>query len=249
MRTARLAGALVVVSLAVAPARGAGPPVDAKAILDRIDDLYRGASSHAQLSMKVVTTHWTRTLELEAWSKGKDDSLIRITAPAKERGTGTLKAGTNIWSYLPNVKRVVKVPSSMMSGSWMGSHFTNDDLVRDSRMSRDYDVSVDPGAPADRVVIAGVPKPSAPVVWGKVVATVRRSDLMPLSVAYYDEHGKLARTLAFSEVSKLGGREIPSVARMVPADKPGEMTEVHYQRLELGVALPDDMFSLRNLQR
>jgi outer membrane lipoprotein-sorting protein len=237
------------VLVAVSAARAAPAPVDPKALLDRVDDIYRGTSSHGQLTMKVVTAHWTRTLGLEVWTKGKEDSLIRITAPAKERGTATLKVGSNIWNYLPNVQRVVKVPSSMMGGAWMGSHFTNDDLVRLSRMSQDYDLTVEAGAPADQIVIDCVPKPNAPVVWGRLVVKVRRADLMPLSIAYFDEHGKLARTLTFSDVSKLGGREIPAVSRMVPADKPGEMTEIRYERLELGVALPDDLFSLRSLQR
>ncbi len=248
MRLAIL-GLAALVLTAAPTARAAPPPIDPKAILDRVDDLYRGISSHGQLTMKVVTAHWTRTLELEVWSKGKDDSLIRITAPAKERGTTTLKAGSNIWNYLPNVQRVVKVPSSMMGGAWMGSHFTNDDLVRASRMSQDYNLTVKAGAPADQIVIDCVPKENAAVVWGRLVATVRRADLMPLSIAYYDEHGKLARTLTFADVTKLGGREIPATTRMTPADKPGEMTEIRYQHLELGVPLPNDVFSLRNLQR
>lgn len=240
---------LALVATASVRAGAAAPALDPKAILDRIDDLYRGDSSHGRLTMKVVTAHWSRTLELEVWSKGKDDSLIRITAPAKERGTATLKAGTNIWNYLPNVQRVVKVPSSMMGGSWMGSHFTNDDLVKASRMSQDYNLSLAPGAPADRIVIDCLPRENAAVVWGKLVATVRRADLMPLSIAYYDEHGKLARTLTFSDVTRLGGRNIPAVTRMVPADKPGEMTEIRYRQLELDVPLPNDLFSLRSLQR
>lgn len=249
--TSLCAALLVSLSAAQAatPVAGPTPSLAPGAILDRIDDLYRADSSHGTLTMKVVTAHWTRALDLELWSKGKDESLIHITAPAKERGTATLKVGPNIWNYLPNVKRVVKVPSSMMGGSWMGSHFTNDDLVKASRMSRDYDVTMDASAPADEIVMTCVPKPSAAVVWGKLVVAVRRADLMPLSIAYYEEHGKLARTLTFTDVTKLGGRQIPAVTRIVPADRPGESTELRYQSLTLGVALPDDLFSLRSLQR
>jgi outer membrane lipoprotein-sorting protein len=238
-----------VLFVSLAHAGAAAPALDPAAILDRVDDLYRANSSHGVLTMKVVTSHWSRALELEVWSKGKDESLIRITSPAKERGTTTLKVGANIWNYLPNVKRVVKVPSSMMGGSWMGSHFTNDDLVKVSRMSKDYDVTVDTGAPADRVVLLCTPKENAAVVWGKLVVSVRRADLMPLSIVYYDEHGKLARTLTFSDVTRMGGREIPAVTRMVPADKPGESTEIRYQSLAVDVPLPADLFSLRSLQR
>lgn len=232
-----------------APAAGSGGETDAKALLDRVDDLYRASSSHGLVAMKVVTSHWTRTLELEAWSRGKEKSLIRITAPAKERGTATLKVGNDIWNYLPNVKRVVKIPSSMMGASWMGSDFTNDDLVKQSRMSQDYTSVVQAGAPATDVVIVCTPRENAAVVWGKLVVTLRRAGLMPQSIAYYDEHGHLARTLTFSDVEKLAGRELPSVMRMVPTDKPGEMTEIRYQQLTLDLPLPADLFSLRSLQR
>ena len=109
------------------------------AILDRIDDLYRGKSSHAIMRMAVVTENWTRELELESWSMGKEKSLMRILSPRKEKGTATLKSGKQMWNYLPKVDRVIKIPSSMMGSSWMGSHFTNDDLVKESRMAEDYD--------------------------------------------------------------------------------------------------------------
>ena len=114
----------------------------AKEILDKVDDLYRGTSSHGKMTMEVVTSHWNRTLSLEFWSKGKDKSLVRILAPLKEKGTATLRSGNEIWNYLPKVNRVVKLPSSMMSASWMGSHFTNDDLVKQSRFADDYTFEV-----------------------------------------------------------------------------------------------------------
>ena len=224
----------------------------AKEILDRIDDLYRGQSAHGRMTMDVVTAHWTREMSLEFWNKGKDKSLIRIWAPAKEKGTATLKSGNEIWNFLPKVKRIIKIPSSMMGGSWMGSHFTNDDLVKESRMADDYDFSISfDGTRAGQEVvdITCIPKPQAAVVWGKVVATVRTSDTIPLQVLFYDEDLKLSRTMIFSKVRKMQDRVLPSVTRMVPADKPNEYTEITYHEIQFDRPLEDDLFSLQNLER
>jgi outer membrane lipoprotein-sorting protein len=236
---------------------GASPPVPvssnrAKEILDRVDDLYRGTSAHGRMTMKVVTAHWTREMSLEFWDKGTEKSLIRIVAPAKEKGTATLKSGNDIWNFLPKVKRTIKIPSSMMGGSWMGSHFTNDDLVKESRMADDYDFSVsfDGERSGQEVVdITCIPKPEAAVVWGKVVATVRTADTIPLQVLFYDEDQKLARTMIFSNVRTMKDRILPTVTRMVPADKPNEFTEITYHEIQFDLLLKDDLFSLQNLER
>jgi len=225
---------------------------DATTILNHVDDVYRGKSSHGILSMKVVTANWTRELRVEVWSEGKDRSLARILAPKKEAGTATLRAGDNIWNFLPKVNRVVKIPSSMMSGSWMGSHFTNDDLVKSSRMADDYDCATQTGdghAAPDSVTIACTPKKNAPVVWGRLTVTVHNGDWLPLSIQYFDEDLKLARTMTFSDVRSMGGRSVPTTMRIKPTDKPGEATEIRYEMIEFDVKLPSDLFTLRNLQR
>ena len=236
-----------------APARAAAQStLAARQILDRVDDLYRGESSHGQLTMTVTTAHWTRTLKIEFWSKGKTESLFRILAPSKEEGTATLRAGNDIWNYLPRVKRVIKLPSSMMSASWMGSHFTNDDLIKESRMADDYTYEVTfegPRAGRPIVEITCLPKPQAAVVWGKVVVGVDRDLFLPREIQYYDESQSLARTLTFSDVARLGDRQLPTTLTVVPADKPGESTVMHYEKLEFNVPLDDEFFSLRTLQR
>lgn len=229
----------------------AAEPLTAKEILDKVDDLYRSSSSRGTMTMSIVTSHWKRTLVLEFWSKGKDRSLVRILAPKKEKGTATLRSGGEIWNYLPKVKRVIKLPSSMMSASWMGSHFTNDDLVKDSRFSEDYDLQVSrEGAREDpaMVVITCLPKPDAAVVWGKVVVTVRRSDYLPIQSRYFDEDMNLARTLAFSDIKNLGGRDIPGKMTVIPTDQPEEKTEVTYNAITFDLDLDNTLFSLRNLQ-
>ncbi len=221
-------------------------------ILDRVDDLYRGKSARGRMSMKVVTEHWTREMTLEFWSQGKEKSLMRILSPRKEKGTTTLKNGDNIWNYLPKVKRTIKVPSSMMGGSWMGSHFTNDDLVKESRMADEYDFKISYEGRHDGVEVVEIectPKPDAAVVWGKVMVRVRRADNQPLLMIYYDEDLEQARTLTFSDFKKMDDRLIPWTMRMVPIDKPDEYTEVRYDEVEFDVNVKDGMFTLRSLQK
>ena len=238
--------------LSHSPLRAQEQPLTPKQILDKVDDLFRSRSSHGFGTMTVATAHWKRSLSLEMWSKGKDKSLVRILAPKKEKGTTTLRAGNDIWNYLPKVNRVIKLPSSMMAASWMGSHFTNDDLVKESRMADDYTFEItfvgeDEGE--EVVEVTCHPKPEAAVVWGKVVVRARGKDYLPLSIKYFDEDLQLARTMTFSKVSELGGRMLPAVVTMVPEEKPDESTIVRYEKMEFDIGLDDDFFSLRTLQK
>ena len=200
------------------------------------------------MAMTVVTGHWTRELRLEAWSQGREKSLFRILSPRKEKGTATLKSGRQMWNYLPKVDRVIKVPSSMMAGSWMGSHFTNDDLVKESRMADDYDFEFGEAAADGEIAIVCRPKPEAPVVWGKVVVRVRGADGMPLAVEYFDEDMEPARTMSFGDYREVGKRLIPLSMRIVPAHEPQEHTEVRYEQIEFDRPLAEDLFSLRGLR-
>lgn len=248
---ATLLGAMLL-GATLGPGAAAAPPPTAREILDRVDDLFRGTSSHGRATMTIAAAHWTRALTLEFWSKGTERSLVRILAPEKEKGTATLMVDTDLWNFLPKVKRVVKLPSSMLSASWMGSHFTNDDLVRDSRMADDYTSEVTYTGERDGTSVfevTAIPKPAAPVVWGKVVVRVRADDLLPLRAEYYDEQQQLARTMTWSDVGTLGGRTLPTLVTVVPANAPAESTRVRWDAIEFDVGLPDDFFSLRELQR
>ena len=226
--------------------------LSAQEILDYVDDLYRGKSAAGKMTMNIVTAQWERTLTVNFWSKGKEKSLMRILAPAKEKGTATLRVGNDMYNYLPKVRRTIKLPSSMMSASWMGSHFTNDDLVKESRFTDDFTFSItgrstEGGAAV--VEITCTPKPDAAVVWGKVVVYARVSDYTPLRSLYYDEDGNLARTMAFSEIGKSGDRVLPMVLTITPHDKPREKTVVRYDEINYNVKLADDLFSLRTLEK
>ena len=243
---------LAIMGLALPRARAGNN--DARALLDLIDDLYRAEHSHAVMEMKVVTPRYERTLKLEGWSRGQDHSLVRILSPKKEAGTATLRVDEDLWNYLPRVRRTMRIPSSMMGGSWMGSDFTNDDLVRESRFTRDYDFQISFEGERERrkvVEITCTPKPKAAVVWGKVTTELDmadRSTPMPWRVRYYDEKMHLARTMFFEEVGALDGRRLPTVMRLVPENKPGQYTEMHYLELDTKSPVPDDTFSLQRLK-
>jgi hypothetical protein len=225
---------------------------DARAIIDQVDRLMRGESSIARFTMDIRTENWDRSLTLRAWSLGTEYALIRVETPQKEAGTATLRAEQEVWNYLPRVDRTIKVPSSMMMGSWMGSHFTNDDLVKESRLVDDYEIEITfdgerEGTDVWEFVL--VPLPEAPVVWGKIRYEVRQEDFMPTWARYYDESDEVVRTMVFSEIRLMGSRLVPTVMTMEPADKPTETTVVRYHELEFDVDLDENFFSLRNLRR
>jgi outer membrane lipoprotein-sorting protein len=229
-----------------------GSGVDAAAIVDRVDRLLRGDSSEGEMSMAVVTRRWTRTLTMMVWSEGTEKALIKVTAPPKEAGTATLKAGNEIWNYLPKIDRTIRVPTSMMMASWMGSHFTNDDLVKESRLIRDYDIAIDFSGTREGVEVwqfVLTPRPTAAVVWGRIILEVRQADLMPTWAKYYGDDGGHRRTVTFSEYRVMGGRLVPTRIAVTPTDKPDESTVITYRRLAFDVRLPADTFSLAALKR
>ena len=223
-----------------------------KEIVDKVDRILRGDSSLGTMEMSIATKRWKRTMTLRIWSEGTEKALIKILKPKKEAGTATLKVGSDIWNYLPRIDRTIRIPTSMMMASWMGSHFTNDDLVKESRLIRDYDIQISYEGERDRVDIYEFtlkPYPEAPVVWGKILYEVRKKDLMPTWAKYYGEDGQLKRTLTFSHYRKMGGRLVPTQMRMVPQNKPGEHTEVVYTDLKLDIPIARHTFSLAALRR
>ncbi len=224
---------------------------DANALLDKVDDLYRGDSSEGKMSMVIVTENWTRTLVAEMASRGKDNTFIRILSPKKERGTTTLRVGKDIWNYLPKVDRVIKLPSSMMSVSWMGSHVTNNDLVRESRFTEDFNCEVSFDGEKDGQLIVDIdcfPLEDAAVEWGKVGLTLDGVKELPMEIRYYDEDLALARTITYSNSRIVDKREMPTTMIVVPADDPGESTTVNYEELTFDVDLPEEFFSIRRLR-
>lgn len=231
-------------------AQASDPSVET--LLKGYDDMLRGDSSDAVVTMNIKTKRWERSMTMRIMSKGKEKSLIQILAPAKDKGTTTLKVDDNLWNYLPKVDRTIKLPAAMMSSSWMGSHFTNDDLVRESRVSEDFDSRIlqRPGEKeADLYVLELIPKPDTPVVWGKILLTLRGSDLLPVQVRYFDEKGQAVRTMDFSEFKEMSGRMVATKMRLTPEEKSGEFTEIIYEKAEFNKDIPDSAFTLQALKR
>ena len=240
----------IVLALTVPPSMRAQVH-DVETIVKKIDRLYRSETSHAEMEMQIVTPHWERTLAMNVWTKGMDKTFIRITAPKKERGVATLRIGNEMWNYLPKTNKVIKIPPSMMMGSWMGSDFTNDDLVKESSMLNDYTYKLikPEDAVADQVYIQLTPKEDSPIVWGKIVAAVRISDYIPIWQHFYDEQGNLMRVLNFKEIKTFDGKTTPAVMEMLPQNKTGHKTVVRFLNATFDSAIDDKIFTRRNLQK
>ncbi len=232
------------------PARAQQP--SALEILNRVETLLWGDTLQGEYEMTITTPRWQRTLALRAWMERPKRSFIRILAPAKEKGIGSLRIGTEMWTYLPNVERTIKIPPSMMLQPWMGSDFTNDDLVKSSSVIDDYTSRIlreepDGGAPA--YVLELIPKPDAAVVWGKILYWVRKDDLMPLREEFYDERGALVRVMSFSGIGPMGGRIIPTKWEIRPSEKPGNSTTIVVKSSVYDRAIDPETFTQRNLQK
>ncbi|MBN1957478.1 MAG: outer membrane lipoprotein-sorting protein [Desulfuromonadales bacterium] len=217
-------------------------------LIRRVEQQYSGQSSIATVTMTVVTGHWERHLTMESWSLGRERFLIRILAPAKEKGVATLKVENEVWNFLPRVDRVIRIPPSMMGGAWMGSHITNDDLVKANHIDQDYLFTLLDEDTTEWTIL-GQPKPDAPVVWGKIIYVVLKDHLIPRQIDYFDEEDVLVRRILFSDVQTIGDRTVPLKMTVLPLEKPEERTVMHYQALEFDVDLKSDFFSLAQLKR
>lgn len=245
-RSVALLGGLFLVAPA---ARIAPTPPDVDALLGRIDDLYRSKSSVARIEIKVTNPRTTRSMRLEAWTRGEEEVLVVIEAPPREEGTATLRVGKNLWNYLPRIARTIRVPPSAMLGSWMGTDFTNDDLVKESSLRKDFTSRVDrrSESPPGWWIALEV-KPGVVGRWARIDLLVS-DDLLPVEERHYDRKGRLARTMRFDEVKVLGRRRLPAHLVLTPADVEGQKTEMRYLELQFDVPVSDDTFSLSRLER
>lgn len=221
-------------------------------IIAKAEEAIRGKSSRGTFEMTVVTPEFTRTLTMKSWWVGTQKSFMEIEAPKKEAGNKWLKIGNEMWNYLRATETTIKIPPSMMLQSWNGSDFTNDDLARESSLSKDYTARLMGEEPIDGEPtwkLELIPKPEAPVVWGKVYIWVRKNDLLPSVEQFFDEKGTLIRYLVYSEVKRMGGRTIPTVWTMYNKAKPGHRTEFKIIDIAFDIEIPDRIFSLRELER
>jgi outer membrane lipoprotein-sorting protein len=246
MRAGLLIAAMVM-GLAGA-ARAAGP--DADAILRRAYDNYRSSSSLTTVAMTIHRPDWERSLTMRAWTRGQDDALVRFTAPAKDAGNATLKLGQDTWVFNPKLNQVIKLPASMMSQSWMGSDFSYNDLAKSEEIITDFTHKLTAtGAAGGHVVwtIEAVPKPGAPVVWGKVELKIRDDEVM-VEETFFDQDMKPARRMTADKIAPLGGRSYPVEMTMHPLDQPGQWTRIDTQSAQFDLGAPAYLFTLSNLQ-
>lgn len=231
--------------------RGASADVpSAEALIDGMEQTLWADSNHGRFTMRIETGYWTRELELEAWMDRPERTLVRIHAPRKEAGIGSLRIDDDMWNYLPKVDRTIKLPPSMMLQPWMGSNFSNDDLVKESSFADDYTHEVTGSEQRDGVVVYRVvstPRPEAPVVWSRLEFQVRE-DYIPVSMTYYGERDTPVKEMHYSEIATRGGRRIPTRWTMVDADDPQSRTVIEIQSIEFDVPLEDELFTLRRLR-
>jgi outer membrane lipoprotein-sorting protein len=223
---------------------------DVMKVVRQIDELYRSSSSFAEVEMEIVTPHWQRTLRMKIWSEGMKKTFIRILSPKKEMGVGTLRMGNEMWNYLPKTNKVIKIPPSMMMSSWMGSDFTNDDLVREYTFLEDYrfNLFTPEENRKDFIYVECRPREGVPIVWDRVTIAVRASDYIPVWQKYYDEKGAVMRIMHFRDIRNFGNRRIPAVLEMIPQNKEGHKTVIRYLDIEFDREIAKEVFSLRNLR-
>lgn len=225
---------------------------DATEIIRQADLKMQGESNRAVMTMVIQRPDWSREIQLKSWSLGTKKSLILITSPPRDAGTAFLKREKEIWNWQPRIDRVIKLPPSMMMQSWMGSDFTNDDLVKESSIVNDYNHVYK----KDTVIndytcykIEMIPKPEAAVVWGRIDVYIEKKELLQLLIKYFDEDGFQVNTMVLSDIKNMGGRVIPSRLEMIPTEEPDHKTVIIYEDMSFDIPINDSFFSLQNMKR
>jgi hypothetical protein len=241
---------VTLVSGASAQAEGALP--EAAAVTRMLDELWRSNASRSELTMTVVTGSATRELKLQSWSQGSDLALVVVRAPAREAGVATLKTAEGLWSYAPRADRLIRIPAGLLGDGWMGSHFTNDDLVRESSYETDYRAQLAWTTEAARrlVKLTLIPKPDAAVIYTRVEFFLEPGSLIPVRSDYYDDQS-LVRQMNYSDVRDVNGKAIPHLLQLLPLDKrhKGEQTRLQYDSLVTGAVVAKDLFTKQGLRR
>lgn len=231
----------------------------AKEIVKKVDELYRSDTSFAIMKMTIKTPYWNRTLKMKMWSKGMDKTFIRIIEPKKEEGVATLRIKDEMWNYLPKTNKVIKIPPSMMMSNWMGSDFTNDDLVSEFTFVEDYNFELVKPEEINLVenkkekgkyyYIKAVPKQNRPIIWGHVILKIEKKTYIPVNQKYYDEKGELIRVMYYKNIKTFDGKTIPAELELIPKKKQGHKTVIKYLEADFNIDLKKSVFSLRNLRR
>lgn len=225
---------------------------NATEIVKKADELMRAKSSYTEMTMKIVKPNWTREMSMKVWALEPDFALIYVTSPARDRGTVTLKRKNEVWNWLPSVQKVIKIPPSMMLQSWMGSDFTNDDLVRESSVINDYShqiIAEEKLNGYDCYKIQLTPKPQAGVVWSKIIVWIIKDTYLQPLIEYYDEDNRLVKKFVGSELKLMDGRKIFTHWEMIPVDKPGNKTIMDYNKIQFNIKIDESFFSEQNMKK
>lgn len=224
--------------------------INAAAVIKAAMDQWRGTTSHSTMSMTIHRPDWERTMIMDAWTAGEKKSLVRVLEPKKDAGNGSLLIDNNMWSFSPKVNRVIKIPSSMMNQSWMGSDFSNKDVARSADIIDQYIHSLIKTESSDGhkiYTIQSIPKEDAPIVWGKEVLRIR-DDYVMLEHTFYDQDMKVIKRMLTSKVGMMGGRMVAIHERMAKVETPDEYTEITILNAKFDITVPDSMFTLSNLR-
>ena len=224
--------------------------IDAKQLVNEAMDHWRGLTSYSEITMTIHRPEWERKMTMRAWSQGDKLSLVRVTGPKKDAGNGTLLNDKSMWTFSPKVNRIIKVPSSMMSQSWMGSDFSNKDISKSTDIIDQYDHELTRKEERDGHVIytiTSIPHEEAAVVWGKEVLTIR-DDFVLLEQQFWDQDDALVKSMKTLQVETMGGRAVATVLRMGKQETPDEWTEIITGTIEFNLDLPANIFTLSNLR-
>jgi outer membrane lipoprotein-sorting protein len=224
----------------------------AKEIVQKADEKFRGNTSQVELTIRTVRPSWTRSMDVKAWTKGNEYSMILVQSPAKEKGITFLKHKKEVWNWMPSLERTIKLPPSMMSQSWMGTDFTNDDLVKESSIVNDYDHSFIGDTVIDNrscYIIKMIPKPEAAVVWGQLIVCIDKKDFLELHTRFFDEEGKLINVMNAYDVRIMDNRLIPTRMEMIPMDKKNQKTEMIYRTVKYNRPIDDGFFTADNMKK
>ncbi len=225
---------------------------NAMKIIQKSDELMRGKTLAGKYTMTIIRPDWQRSMAFQFWSEGTEKSFIQMLAPARDKNVTFLKIKREMWNYIPKINRVIKIPPSMMLQSWMGSDFTNDDLVKESSIIEDYDHKLlrkEQYEGAATYVVELKPKPDAAVVWDKVVEWIRVTDYIPLKAEYYNERGERIRTMVFSDITTFGKRVIPARFEMLEDKKPGRKTVMLLEDAVFDAPIKKSVFTKQNLRK
>jgi outer membrane lipoprotein-sorting protein len=244
---------ILIIGVAVAPisVSGGDKPLDGQTIVERGFNYIRGLSSVAHVKMTIHRPDFERTMELKAWTRGEREALFFIESPPKDAGNGTLKKGREMWTYNPKINRIIKLPPSMMSQSWMGSDFSNNDLAKTDSLIKDYHHRISSFGMMNgfKVVhIESLPHDDAPVVWGKLELTLRDEDYILLRQAFYDDDMILVKEMITESIEMMGGRLFPRIWWMYKRSAEDSFTRLEYEQIDFDASLPPGLFTLTGLK-